>query len=148
MIKWCIISNTATGPAADWLRNPPGITNMPGVCHDGSNTVYAHLPPDIKLVDPFIVPQGLTLPDLVMTVGSFLAAKTNRVLIASESDLRALFKTPHHRLWCGNYETWNELEKDHEIVFKVGVDGRTPLDQLKAESRDKIFNLVTKTRLH
>jgi len=46
-----------------------------------------------------------------------------------------LFRHPAYRLFCGNYETVDELAVDYFIVFGVPVDDSKDLETLNAESR-------------
>jgi len=97
---WSMMHNTGTGPAAEWLHSQPGI---PGVSHDGSNTVYPHTPPTELWGDYFEVTPDMDPPPLIATVGQFLAAESGRLLVAPREKLELLYALPHWRLWCANY---------------------------------------------
>lgn len=97
---WSMMHNSGTGPAADWLH---GQDHIPGVSHDGSNTVYPHTPPVELWGDYFEVTPGMEPPELIQIVGQFLAAESGRLLVAPRDKLELLYALPHWRLWCANY---------------------------------------------
>lgn len=97
---WSMMCNSGTGAAADWLHSQPGI---PGVSHDGSNTVYPHTPPVELWGDYFEVTPDMDPPPLIEIVGRFLAAESGRLLVAPRDKLELLYALPHWRLWCSNY---------------------------------------------
>lgn len=139
-MKWCMVGNASTGAAQDWLRFQ---SEMRGASHDGVNTVYGCVPPVELLTDVFTLPADIDLPALIVTVGQFLAARSNTVLVAAPHQFKLLYDTPHHRLWCGLYLDWQSLEADYIQVFGVGVDGRKPLETLKAEASEAVRQLIT-----
>jgi hypothetical protein len=111
------------------------------VSHDGVNTLFVDVPSDTT--DLFFLPNDIELEELVMVAGGFLVSQDTNPMLGTIDQFKKLFDTPHHRLWCGNYEDKEVLEKDHELVFGVGVDRRKSLEVLVSESQTAIKELVT-----
>lgn len=103
---WCMINNDATGDCVDWLKS---FSSIPGVSHDGHNTVYPHIPPNEFNGTAMNVPGDLSGNELMFMVGSFLASNEYRYLIAERSQFEYLYLTPEWRLWCTNYSSIDQL---------------------------------------
>lgn len=115
---WCMVNNDAAGEYIDWLKYESG---MPGVSHDGHNTVYPLIPPDEYSNYFYHVPEEMYGDSLISFVGSFLSNNSNRCLIADRAQFVFLYNTPHWRLWCANYEGFNiESFSDDKQFF--GLD--------------------------
>lgn len=112
---WCMINNDAEGGYADWLRSDDRI---PGVSHDGHNTVYPHIPPIEFDHESLTIPDSLTGVSLINYVGSFLATHGDRYIIGNQHSFEELYNTPHWRIWCANY---NEIDmyifEDDKMFF-------------------------------
>lgn len=135
-MKQMLVKQSSTLEAAELLRNNP---TMPGAAHDVVNVLYNYCPEEVLLEGQYVgVPTDLEVEGLLAFVGTFLSSGDDRLLIAERSQYRQLFNTPHWRLWCSKYQDWRELEKDHEQVFGVGVDGRKPLEVLIEESKTAV----------
>jgi len=118
------------------------------VCHDGTNTVYVTTPKDTE--GAYIVPEvdpetgePLSLEQLIVMVGGYLATQTEVPLIASKSQLIQLFSTPHHRLWCAKYDNKDTLEADYKTALGIdSIDKRKSLDDLNAKARADILAYI------
>ena len=85
-------------------------------------------------------PVGLSYIDtLVQALAPLLFADDRtRPLHIKKSVLSQLYRHPAYRLYCGNYETVEELNIDHLLIFGVDADDSKSLEELNAESRVKL----------
>lgn len=107
--------------------------------HDSSNYIFVDTHPEA--VNPVLVSEFEyeTTDELVqLLVKELFATDRSRAIHLSKNEASTLHKHPAWKLWCGNYEQWEDLEVDHKKVFGVGVDGRKALDTLKAEARENL----------
>ncbi|WGH49918.1 hypothetical protein [Pseudoalteromonas phage vB_PtuP_Slicky01] len=146
MSKWCIVSNkTLKNPL-----NPTALLLSEGLCdigvsHDNINRVFTSVPSDYLEEDVVIVnrTEETTDMELIGAIGGFLKSESPKVLIADRSIFSMLFNHPIHKLWCGNYESKQELQADYKLVFGVDdLDGRKSLDTLKLEAHEAVFNTL------
>jgi hypothetical protein len=115
-----------------------------GAEHDGVNILFADVHPNA--VNP-IITTSLVDEEGNPMQGDLLVAALAKILFSTDrsraihipfNDAVALHKHPAWRLWCAKYEDKDELEKDHEKAFGVGVDRRKSLDTLKDQAREEI----------
>lgn len=124
---WCMISNDAPateGDAIHWLRhaNPTVV----GVSHDGANTVYPHTPPvelagnrvmfepNLTLVAPETGDDSAVIAELMGRLASFMVQDSSDIMLIDREYLKRLFNTPHHRLWCANYDADSRQQFDQD----------------------------------
>ena len=103
------------------------------------------------LIDPLIV--DTLLPDydgesyidsLVYALAPYLFADDRgRPIHIRKSLLSQLYRHPAYRLYCGNYETVEDLNVDYKKVFGVDVDDSKDLETLNAESRILLKQVLT-----
>jgi len=111
-------------------------------CHDGINKIFNGY--DGSVDTHFIVSEEFKEvegePDyigrLVVLLAPYLFAE-NRIqpIHILKPVMSQLFRHPAYRLFCGNYQTVEELSIDYKLVFSVDVDDSKDLATLNAESR-------------
>lgn len=111
-------------------------------CHDGINKVFNGF--DGSVDTHFIVDEEFAeiegeddyIGRLVVLLAPYLFAEDRlQPIHILKPVLSNLFKHPAYRLFCGNYQTVEELAIDYLIVFGVPVDESKDLETLNAESR-------------
>lgn len=142
MPNWLLINLSAVDTATATAQTAK--VNHVGACHDGINTVFTWISPEAEAIaDKLLLFAELEPNEALAYIGHHLSVKPDIPLMAPRSLLSSLFRTPEWRLWCGQYETWQDLEADHQTVFGEGVDGRTALPTLVAQAKEKLFALMT-----
>jgi hypothetical protein len=118
--------------------------------HDGQNRLFAGI--DDLAIDPLIVDtllpdyEGNYIDALVPTIAPYLFAEDRaRPIHIRKSILSQLFRHPTYRLYCGNYETVEDLNVDYKKVFGVDVDDSKDLETLNEESRILLKQVLTQT---
>lgn len=133
---WSMMHNSGTGPAADWLHDQD---HIPGVSHDGSNTVYPHTPPAELWGDYFEVTTEMEPPELIQIVGQFLAAESGRLLVAPREKLELLYDIPHWRLWCAAYYPGVD-----DLLFEQDkAAAGLPAGMTSQEARQTVFSMFS-----
>jgi hypothetical protein len=117
--------------------------------HDNQNRIFAGV--DRLAIDPLIV--DTLLPDykgddyigaLVPIIASYLFAEDrSRPIHIRKSILSQLFRHPTYRLYCGNYETVEDLNIDYRNVFGIDVDDSKGIQTLIEESRIMLKEILT-----
>ena len=129
------------------------ITRFPEAAfHDKKNRLFNGI--DSLATDPFIVSnlkdeegEELTGDALVSALAPLLFADDRtRPLHIKKSVLSRLYRHPAYRLYCGNYETVEELNIDHLLIFGEDADDSKTLEELNAESRVKLEMYFTPTQ--
>jgi len=118
--------------------------------HDLKNRLFAGI--DEDAIDPLIVDTLLTgeligqsyIDALVYVLAPYLFAEDRgRPVHIRKSLLSQLYRHPAYRLYCGNYETVEELNIDYKKTFGVDVDDSKDLETLNAESRILLEQVLT-----
>jgi hypothetical protein len=136
---WSMISEqtSLTNAALEWYAK---FHTMIGVSHDTVNRVYAHAPPDELLVgleEKLLFDDVLAEDDrpaailaMIAQAAAFMTSSTANVLTGEPWTFKAMYATPHHRIWCARYEDKNtsQFEDDFLAVFGV-VAGATTTAQ-------------------
>jgi len=111
-------------------------------CHDGINKVFNGYDGDadtyLIVADEFKEVEGESnyIGRLVVFLAPILFADDRTLPIHILKPIMSqLFRHPAYRIFCGNYETVEELNIDYRLVFGVDVDDSKDLDTLNAESR-------------
>lgn len=114
-------------------------------CHDGKNKVFNSTDPNA--IDPLITETLLIDYDidaLVRALAPYLFSDDRGRAIHIEKPIMSqLFRHPAYRLFCGNYETVEELNEDYKKVFGVDVDDTKDLETLNQESRILLEQVLT-----
>lgn len=119
-------------------------------CHDGINKVFNGYDDsaDTYLIvdDEFAEIEGEDdyIGRLVFLLGPMLfdEDRTQPIHILKPI-MSQLFRHPAYRLFCGNYETVEELAIDYLLVFGQEVDDTKTLEVLNAESRILLKQTLT-----
>ncbi len=129
------------GGAIEWLRTAnPTVT---GACHDSVNTVYPLIsPPELSgervsiEIDNTLEDSDLAFANVLAEVAQFLVADTGKILELERGLLIRLFNTPHHRLWCANYDEDSrpQFDADWAAVMLV-VQPDLPFADLQQQAR-------------
>jgi len=135
MSNWIMINLSAV--PAEVAEAQTAQQNHTGACHDGIWTVFTWISSEAEAIAEHYQPLDGVEPMVI--IGKHLATKPETPLIAPRSVLSTLYRTPEWRLWCGQYETWQELEIDHVAAFGFGVDGRKSIETLVAEAKNTLF---------
>ena len=121
------------------------ITIFPNAAfHDLKNRLFNGI--DEDAFDPLVVStfkdsSGVELSGdaLVYALAPYLFADNReRPIHIKKSVLSQLYRHSTYRLYCGNYETVEELNIDHLLVFGVDADSEKTIDELNEESRLKL----------
>lgn len=117
-------------------------------CHDGRNKIFNST--DEDAIDPLIVEtllpeyEGEYIDALVRALAPYLFSDDRGRAIHIEKPIMSqLFKHPAYRLFCGNYETVEELNTDYKKVFCVDADDTKDLETLNQESRILLEQVLT-----
>ena len=119
-------------------------------CHDGINKVFngydGNADTYLIVADEFKEVEGESnyIGRLVVFLAPILFAENREQPIHILKPIMSqLFRHPAYRLFCGNYQTVEELAIDYKIVFDTDVDDSKDLETLNAESRVLLKQILT-----